>query len=78
MKAFVTKYALTSGIKEVEGCTFGSSGFAYDGKGYTAHVHGKGWHRSKDAAVKQAEEMRIKKIASHKKAIAKLEKLSFR
>lgn len=77
MKAFITKYALTSGIHKADGETFGSNGFAYHGRGFTGHVHGPDWHRDKPAAVARAEEMRLSAITSLKKKLAKLEKMSF-
>jgi hypothetical protein len=41
--------------------------------------HGEGieWHRTEAEAIARAEEMRIAKIASLKKQIAKLEKMKF-
>ena len=80
-KVFITKYALTKGIieKEVEIRSYG------DGSKY-AYVKGEfnGYKMTKDAfynhenAIRKSEEMRQKKIASLKKQIAKLEKLSFK
>jgi len=40
-------------------------------------VHGNDWHRTEEAAIKRAEEMRLKKIASVKKQLGKLEKMRF-
>lgn len=79
-KVFITKYALTKGIieKEVEIYSY------MDGSKY-AYVKGEfnGYKMTEDAfynhenAIQKSEEMRQKKIASLKKQIAKLEKLSF-
>ncbi len=79
-KIFIAKYALTKGIieKEAEISSY------RDGSKY-AYVKGEffGYNMSKDAfynyedAIQKAEGMRQKKIASLKKQIAKLEKLSF-
>lgn len=77
MTAYITKYALTQGIIEVKGQAFGRSGFAYEGQGYTGHVHGNEWQLTKAAAITRAEHMRTAKIASHREAIAKLEQLTF-
>ena len=41
------------------------------------HGEGKEWHRTKEAAIAKAEEMRQKKIAGLKKQIERLEKLEF-
>ncbi|MCB4358463.1 hypothetical protein [Quatrionicoccus australiensis] len=77
IKAWVTKYSLTEGIKEVEGevChKISSEMLAYDKHKY---AHGKDWHRTQDAAIARAEEMRKKKIESLKKSIKKMESLEF-
>ena len=75
--AWITTYALTGGIKEVEGdvCHGISSDMLSCAK--EGHFHDSNWHRTKEAALVKAEEMRLKKIASLKKQIEKLEKLRF-
>ena len=75
--AWVTKYALTLGIKKVDGRINHkiSSGMLCYGDGETAH--GNDWHRTEAEAVARAEQMRLKKIESLNKQIAKLKKLSF-
>ena len=83
MKAWITKYALTSGIQEVTGSvsTIGSGGmFCYGNASYggqTAHGEGKDWHRTREGAVQRAEKMRTAKIASLRKSISKMEKLTW-
>jgi hypothetical protein len=80
MKAWVTKYALTSGIREVEGIqdeeilvvrktvdSYGDECF-----------HGSEWHTTRETALARAEKMRLKHIESLKDSIAKMEKLSFK
>lgn len=83
IKAFVTKYALTEGIREVDAriCTRTSEGmivYANNG-GYQQYAHGEGrdWHRTREAAVKRAEEMRAAKLKSIAKQIKLLEALTF-
>lgn len=71
--AWVTKYALTTGIEKVEG-EADDNHLRYDKYG---SAFGNDWHRTRDAAVKRAEEMRLKKIASVKKQLEKLEKMRF-
>lgn len=82
---FITKYALSDGIKEVELLDTSHEGRMAtvqfreaknwdSGRAYF-YGEGKDWHRTKDAAIARAEEMRTKKIASHNKSIAKLQKL---
>lgn len=75
--AWVTKYALTTGIERVEGEVnhgISSSMFSY---GPMSGAHGNDWHRTPEAALARAEEMRTAKIASLKKSVAKIEKLKF-
>ena len=77
-KAFITKYALTSGIKEMEVEELSPGNIKRLGNNYDYfHGEGKEWHRTMESAVKRAEEMRVKKIASLKNQIVKLEKLKF-
>ncbi|NVZ11213.1 hypothetical protein HW932_18340 [Allochromatium humboldtianum] len=80
MTAYVTKYALTIGILEVEGVVcHGTSSTMFEWKtdGHANTAHGKDWHRTREQALARAEEMRQKKIASLKKKIEQLEKLKF-
>lgn len=81
MKVWITKYALTSGIEEMEAeynpqfpqtvSRTGGSTWDY------FHSEGKNWHRTKEGAIARAEAMRFKKIASLNKSLRKLEKLKF-
>ena len=82
--AWVTRYALTSGIQKVSGTvchetcsTLLSYRASNSDYGWTSLVHGKDWHRTPEAALTRAEEMRKNKIASLKKRIAKLEYTMF-
>lgn len=78
IKAWVTKYALSDGIKLVDGevCHHISSEMLrYDNHG---SAHGNDWHRTPEAALERAEEMRKAKIASLHKSIAKMQKLEFK
>ena len=81
MKAWITKYALTVGIQEVEGkvSDIGGGGmFCYGNVGYgNQTAHGEDWHKTREAAVKRAEKMRVAKIAALRKSIAKLEKMTW-
>jgi len=84
MKAWITKYALTQGIFEVEGdaskeypdmlCqTFPKSNYG----GITYHGRGRDWHETEDGAKAQAKKMRDKKVASMLKQIKKLQAMTF-
>lgn len=72
--AWVTRYALTTGIEMVDGKTDGDGYLSY---GEYSYASGNDWHHTREAAVKRAEEMRLKKIASVKKQLEKLEKMRF-
>lgn len=77
IKAWVTKYALTAGIKCVEGKvrhSVDSEMLSY-GIGIGQCVFRNEWQRTPEAALARAEEMRKAKIASLKKSITKLEAL---
>ena len=80
MKIWVTKYALTEGIRETEAETFKNfPNMVKDVDRPTCYLHGEGreWHRTRDSAVKRAEQMRLAKIASVRKQLAQLESLKF-
>lgn len=86
MKVWITKYALTQGIYEAEvinNClTTDPSGNMIEVKEKNKinsyyHEKGKEWHETKESAIKRAEEMRRKKIASLRKQIERLDKMKF-
>lgn len=75
--AFITKYAMTSGIEErlVEDCGDG----LVKGGGYGAYFHGEGreWHRTKESAFARAKVMQAAKLKSIDKQRAKIAALKF-
>ena len=82
--AWVTKYALTTGVEELSAEVPKSEYSNPDGKmirvmntKYSTFYYGKDWHRIPEAALTRAEEMRTAKLASLRKQIAKLEALKF-
>ena len=80
MKAWITKYALTSGIQEIEAEGSESGNMIREvGQSAYGYYHGRGkeWHLSYAEAAVRAEEMRLAKIKSVKKQLAKLEAMSF-
>ena len=80
MKVWITKYALSTGIKEIEANVSSvSSDMVTESGSIWNHFHGEGrdWHRSREAATAKAEEMRKAKIVSLRKQIAKLERMTF-
>jgi len=81
-KAYITKYALTNGIELVDAeLCFDISPtiimYRHDGNESTTYAHHKEWHRTLDAALERAEEMRSAKIKALKKQIIKLENIKF-
>ena len=81
--AWITKYALTSGIQKVSGTVrqTNSKMLMYQAKTssgmHYSHAWGNEWHRTPESALARAEEMRKNKITSLKKSIAKLEAMTF-
>lgn len=79
-KVFLTKYALSSGIEEVElirEFKVDNMKFVYVKDKHGSYKIGSEAFFSKEDAIKQAEKMRLKKIESLKKQIKKLESLKF-
>lgn len=79
---FITKYALSGGIFEREVDDFSGGDVlvksAHGINGVTFYFgEGREWHRTREGAIKRAEEMRVKKIASLREQITKLEKMEF-
>jgi hypothetical protein len=82
MKVWISKYALTQGIyeRDVEQSKETPTMVTCQGKSFfTEYYHGEGkdWHLTRAGAVKKANEMREKAIASAEKKIAKLKKMVF-
>jgi hypothetical protein len=79
--AWVTKFALTDGILTVEAeldKDISETMIAYQRTGYMRdYAHGKDWHRTPEAALARAEEMRVAKIAAVRKQLKKLEDMVF-
>lgn len=78
IKAWVTKYLFSEGILEVEGVVVHKIDSKMLSYGRYTSAHGKDWHRTPEAAIARAEEMRKAKIASLKKSIAKIEAMEFK
>lgn len=87
MKCFITKYTLTSGIIEVKDCEPQSyepsspsdSKYVYGGSGFSRQqfVVGRDAFEHEADAIAAVNTAVTKKIASLKKQIAKLEKMTF-
>jgi hypothetical protein len=79
IKAYITQYALTKGVIAVDAEVCSDTMIAYGNVGYGSHyAHGSDWHRTPEAALARAEEMRKAKIASLRKSIAKMEAMTFK
>lgn len=75
---YLSKYALSGGIKELEGevLEFNGRQFVEYGR-FNSYALGTEIHETRAEAVMAAEAMRVKKIASLRKQIAKLEAMKF-
>jgi hypothetical protein len=77
MKIYVTKYALSVGILEVD-AEISTSVAAYrGGSGFINYIHKGEWFYELDAALQKCEELRIKKLQSLDKQIKKISALKF-
>lgn len=80
MKVWITKYALTTGIFEIEADLCDSIGMIKQRNAqWNTYYHGEGrdWHYSKESAIKRALKLRDNKISSLTLKIEKLNKLTF-
>ena len=81
MKVWITKYALTQGVERIEHSDFNPLNdktiTVYALSGFYQHFRSDEWHTTECAAIAKAEQMRIAKIESLQKLIAKLEKMTF-
>lgn len=79
MKAWITKYALTKGIYEIDAEICTNTSMIQDVNNKYTYYHGEGrqWHLSKEAAITKATQMRDKKVKSLHTQLNKLNKLTF-
>lgn len=76
MKAYITKYALTKGIFEVD-CERLSEDRIRVFSVVTQYYSGYDWYYTKEAAIVRAKEMQDAKIKSMEKQLQKLKGLKF-
>lgn len=79
MKVYISKYALSVGVFEVDGELTREGGISYtpqDG-GLRQYYYGSDWHHTKEQAVAKAEDMRIRKLKSLDKQIKKISSIKF-
>lgn len=77
MIVFITKYALTQGILEIEPKQTHSVNMIGDVNNQYTYYHKPDWHLTKEEAIIRAEEMRIKKLQSLDKQIKRISALKF-
>lgn len=77
MNVWISKYALTKGIYEVEVNTTDSEYMIVDKNKPIRFYHKNEWHKTKEDAIKRAIELRDKKIKSLEKQIDKLKNMEF-
>lgn len=79
MRVWISKYALSVGLFEVDGEVTREGGISYTPPegGLRQYYYGSDWHDTKEAAVARAEEMRIRKLKSLDAQIKKVSALKF-
>lgn len=80
MKVWISKYALSTGVSEVDVDAKVMKGGALTFRsdtGYQVYYSASDWHNSKEQAIVKAEEMRIRKLQSLEKQIKKVSALKF-
>lgn len=80
MKAYITAYALTEGIVEIEAEECGDETIRQTDlpRGcWYFHGEGREWHRTREGAIEKAGIMRARKIASLEKQLVKLRATKF-
>jgi hypothetical protein len=80
MKVYVTKYALTQGIFPIEANLIDDGKYAKQSTGSSLGLflrRGE-YALTDDEAIRQAEELRCKKLASIEKQVSKINQLDFR
>ena len=75
MKVWISKYALTQGVRYTNGEPV--KGIYFLGIGTHEWYDRDEWHKTPEEAVAKAEEMRKRKLASLEKQVAKLRALTF-
>lgn len=74
--AFVTKYALTNGIEEIEVEDRGD-GLVMTTEIFKRYIHKYDWHHNRADAIAKAEAMRARRVASVERQLAKLKAMKF-
>jgi len=83
MQVFITKWALSYGIFEIDADLHSNKGmvsFRRSPEHFEEYCHheGKDWHLTREGAVNRAEEMRIAKLKSLDKQTKKISAMKFK
>jgi hypothetical protein len=73
MKVYITRWALTKGILEVDGRIDGD--YISWGRYGGVYKEGVAWHRDLESALREAERMRQDRIVSLEKQLTKLRRI---
>lgn len=78
MRVYITKYALTQGIFEVEvdACD-GNPGLVADRARFVSHYRKPDWHLTREEAVSRARVMQASKLGALRRQIRHIEALTF-
>lgn len=79
MKVWITKYALTAGIEEMEAEACGEHMIVEKVANWARYFHreGRDWHRTRESALARCEVMRKAKLVALEKQRKKIEALRF-
>jgi hypothetical protein len=77
MKVYITKYALTKGIFELDAVQTDNPRMIASRGQWTNYYHKPDWHSSKSDAINRAEDMREAKIKSLEKQLKKIKDIEF-
>ncbi len=76
MKVWITKYALTRGLFEIDAKVDGKYASGPDPAG-NWKIFTREWTKTREEAVKVAEQMKTRRIASLRRSMKKLEEMKF-
>ena len=78
MKAWITKYAMTSGLIEVSGEVDKNRPNEFHAQGWQTFIgEGVQWHRTKAGAIVKAEQMRKSRLTYLRNAFLNVEAMKF-
>lgn len=78
MKIYITKYALTTGIKEIDienRSVTNDTIYFCNNSNYYQHYRGNDWHTTLESAILRAKDMKKRKIKSLEKTLERIKNL---